>query len=237
MGLHMDSTLPRGPPTALPQAPDCPQTHGVWRCPPSSPQPWATAAGAQCSGEGFIAGRQAAADTLDLLAGGAQGADSPKVLNPPCPPPGLAGQEERPSKAGPPSSPVLQLGTLGREGWGERRPGKTPRWRFRDADLPSHTFHPSHPTPPPALVPGGAASPRPRAARPAPSSRGRSPGQVGAPAPGRRIRCRLQLAVRLAGAGGRRGRLLIPRPPSPGRAAMASPEPWRGGDGSAQAAR
>ncbi|XP_036866295.1 syncoilin isoform X1 [Manis javanica] len=39
------------------------------------------------------------------------------------------------------------------------------------------------------------------------------------------------------GASGRRGRLLITRPASPGRAAMASPEPRRGGDGAAQAAR
>ncbi|XP_013375001.1 PREDICTED: syncoilin isoform X2 [Chinchilla lanigera] len=51
------------------------------------------------------------------------------------------------------------------------------------------------------------------------------------------IRCRLQLAVRGRGRGGRQARLLITRRPSPGCAAMATPETRSGGDDGAQAAR
>ena len=138
----MDSTLPRGPRTALPQAPDCPQTHGVWRCPPSSPQPWATAAGAQRSGEGVIAGRQAAADTPGLLAGGAQGADSPEVLNPPCSPPGPAGQEERPPKAEPPSSPGPATGDTRKGRMGRKKTREDPE----ATPLPSHASRSSRST-------------------------------------------------------------------------------------------
>lgn len=90
-----------------------------------------------------------------------------------------------------------------RAGWFQRRrlPFSTP---------------PYPPQPPPRLVSGGAASPRPRAARPAPSSRRQEPGPSGRarPGPGSGVSCSWQCGGR--GAGGRRCRLLITRPPSPG---------------------
>lgn len=220
-------------------APPCPRLRTVPKrtgcgvVPPPPPSPGRQLRGHSAQARGLSQGARRRRTPQASLRAARRVPTAPRSSTHPVPIPGRPGRKSALLRQSHLPPRALQLGTLEREGWGERRLGKTPRWRFRDADLPSHTIHPP---PPPALVPGGAATPRPRAARPAPSSRG-ARAKWARPAPGRRIRCRLQLAVRLAGAGGPRGRLLIPRPPSPGRAAMASPEPRRGGDGSAQAAR
>lgn len=124
--------------------------------PPSSPGRQLRGHSAQARG---TAGRQAAADTPDVLAGGAQGAGSPEVLNPtPCPPPGPARQEERPPKAAePPSSP-------GPCNWGhsDGKDGeKEDSGRPRGGVLETPTSPPT-PSPPPRAGPGrGGLSPPP----------------------------------------------------------------------------
>lgn len=146
---------------------------------------------------------------------------SPQTLPP------LPGQPSRESALlGLQSRPPLLppgTGTLGREGWRERRFGKISGLAsFGDAD--------NHPPPStPRLVPGGAASLRPRAARPAPSSRGQEPWPSGRACrgPGSGVCCSWQCGGR--GADGRRGRLLITRPPSPGSRSHGQPgaPAWR----------
>lgn len=84
-----------------------------------------------------------------------------------------------------------QTGTLGREGWRERRFGKISGLAsFGDADN-----HPPAPTPGWSREGRSLSAPGRRGRLPPPA--GRSPGQVGAPA-GAGIWCRLQLAVRRA---------------------------------------
>lgn len=162
-----------------------------------------------------------------------------EVPNPtPCSPPGPVWQGKRspeaaetPSSTAPPPRPA-QTGTLGREGWRERRFGKT------SGGLVLETPTPPIPPPTPSAGRGrGGISPPPGLAARSLLPR-REPGPSGRARPGAGgIGCRLQLAVRRTVAGCPGGQLLIPRPPSPGRAAMASPEPRRGGDGAAEAAR
>lgn len=177
-GLNTDSTseaptLPSSPPTALLQAPDCPQMDGVWRY-PSSSSPWRQLRGTALRRRG---NRRAAADTPELLraAGGVLGPSRSPTPHP------APSRDGRARQALPwscratflPAPP--QLGPLKGKG-GEREGSGRPRdgrfWRRR---------------PPIPFSPGWSREGRPL---PAPGPRGRSllprrsPGQVGAPGPG-----------------------------------------------------
>lgn len=200
-----------GPQAPRHPAPPAPGLRGVWPLPPPTRRPaLLTAAGQQAAPSPCASGWTRARE------GGGPGClrgPSPTSL------PHSGSGETAPRAAGSPSSRLLpHIRDLGKARWKVRED-----WGRRGWERAPVPF-----------------SPKPASPRPQPdlsSSSGLSPGQVGAPARRAGIRCRLQLAVRGRERGGRQARLLITRRPSPGRAAMATPEARSGGDGGAQAGR
>lgn len=199
------------------QAPDCPQTHGVWPLAILPPNPSRQLRGTVLRARGPL--HPCAGGDLRAMSSGPRGCWVPPSPLPPHPgQPGrgtaLPGLQSHPPALAP------ATGTPRREGWSERRFGKISGLAsFGDADK-----SPPIPTPEPGPWRGGLSPPP--AARPAPSSRGQEPRPSGRARPGAAgIRCRLQLAVRRARvrSGRPAGRLLITRPPSPGSLSHGQP--------------
>lgn len=194
---HAVFPLPFPNPATGSQAPDCPQTHGVWPL-AILPRALHDSCGAQCSGRGARSSPCAGGD-LKAMSSGPRGCWVPPSPLPPTP----AGQAGELLSGGCRATHLPwppQLGPLEGKGGVKEGSGRSRGWLVLETPI----NHP--PSPPPSLVPGGAASPRPRPRGPLPPPAGRSPGQVGAPGPGRPgsgVGCSWQCGGRGCGAGGR----------------------------------